>query len=107
MYYSYIEIEYVATSFSPTRTDISLKLLSVIGIIFSWALRQVDFIMAYPQALIECNMYMELPQGIQVSEGDSKNYVLNMLKNIYGLKQAGRIWNKYLVDKLSLIGYKA
>jgi hypothetical protein len=27
MYYSYIEIEYVATSFSPARTDLALKLL--------------------------------------------------------------------------------
>ncbi len=27
MYYSYVEIEYVATSFSPTRTDFALKLL--------------------------------------------------------------------------------
>jgi hypothetical protein len=26
MYYSYVEIEYVATSFSPTRTDLALKL---------------------------------------------------------------------------------
>jgi hypothetical protein len=29
MYYSYVEIEYVATSFSPARTDLALKLLSV------------------------------------------------------------------------------
>ncbi len=28
MYYSYVEIEYVATSFSPTRMDLVLKLLS-------------------------------------------------------------------------------
>jgi hypothetical protein len=27
MYYSYIEIEYVAMSFSPTRTNLALKLL--------------------------------------------------------------------------------
>ncbi len=27
MYYSYVEIEYVATSFSPTKTDLALKLL--------------------------------------------------------------------------------
>jgi hypothetical protein len=27
MYYSYVEIEYIATSFSPARTDIALKLL--------------------------------------------------------------------------------
>jgi hypothetical protein len=29
MYYSYVEIEYVATSFSPTRTDLALKLLNL------------------------------------------------------------------------------
>ncbi len=28
MYYSYIEIEYVATSFSPARTDLALKLVN-------------------------------------------------------------------------------
>jgi hypothetical protein len=28
MYYSYIEIEYVATSFSPARADLAVKLLT-------------------------------------------------------------------------------
>jgi hypothetical protein len=27
MYYSYVEIEYIATIFSPARTDLALKLL--------------------------------------------------------------------------------
>jgi hypothetical protein len=27
MYYSYVEIEYVATSFSPARTNLAVKLL--------------------------------------------------------------------------------
>ncbi len=29
MYYSYVEIEYVATSFSPAGTDLALKLLNL------------------------------------------------------------------------------
>jgi hypothetical protein len=29
MYYSYVEIEYVATSISPARMDLALKLLSI------------------------------------------------------------------------------
>ncbi len=82
-------------------TWFSIRLLIVIGIIFCWALCQVDFIMAYPQALIECNMYIEPPQGIQVSEGDSKYYLLKLIKNICGQKQVGRVLNAYLVDKLS------
>jgi hypothetical protein len=28
MYYSYIEIEYLATSFSPAKTDLAVKLLT-------------------------------------------------------------------------------
>jgi hypothetical protein len=38
MYYSYVEIEYVATSFPPARTDLALKLLTA-TVSPSWALR--------------------------------------------------------------------
>ncbi len=100
------DLNYYET-YAPVVTWFSIRLLIVIGIIFCWALHQVDFIMAYPQAPIECNLYMELPKGIQVSEGDSKDYVLKLLMNIYGQKQVGRVWNAYLVDKLSSIGFKA
>ena len=57
--------------------------------------------MAYLQAPIEMDIYMELPQGIKTAEGNSKNYVLKLLKNIYGQKQAGRVWNEYLVERLN------
>jgi hypothetical protein len=62
--------------------------------------------MAYPQAPIEMDIYMELPQGIETTDGNSKDHVLKLLKNIYGQKQAGRVWNEYLVDKLNSIGFK-
>jgi hypothetical protein len=76
------------------------------GIIFSWSLCQVDFGLAYPQAPIETNIYMELPQGIQVANGNSKDHVLKLLKNIYGQKLSGRVWNSFLVDKLTSIGFQ-
>jgi hypothetical protein len=31
--------------------------------------------------------------------------VLKLEKNIYGQKQAGRVWNSYLVDKLTSLGF--
>jgi hypothetical protein len=61
--------------------------------------------MAYPQAPIETDFYMELPQGIKTVTRNSKDHVLKLLKNIYGQKQAGRVWNSFLVDKLTLLGY--
>ena len=72
----------------------------IFGIIFCWALRQVNFVMAYPQAPIKVDIYMELPQGIQTAYGNSKDHVLKLEKNIYGQQQAGRVWNSFLVDKL-------
>ena len=47
---------------------------------------------------------MELPQGIETAKGNSKDQVLKFLKNIYGQKQAGHVWNEYLVDRLNSIG---
>jgi hypothetical protein len=61
--------------------------------------------MAYPQAPIEMDIYMELPQGIQTKHGNFKEHVLKLKKNIYGQKQAGRVWNSFLVDKLTSIGF--
>jgi hypothetical protein len=37
--------------------------------------------------------------------GNSKDHVLKLLKNLYGQKQAGRVWNSFLVDKLTSLGY--
>jgi hypothetical protein len=94
-------------TYAPVVTWFSIHLLIVIGILSGWSHRQCDFIMAYPQAPIECDMDMELPQGIQDAEGHSMDYVLKLLKNNYGQQQAGRVWNDYLAEKLISLGYKA
>jgi hypothetical protein len=77
----------------------------IFGIIFCWALCQVDFVMAYPQAPIKMEIFMELPQGIQTTHGNSKDHMLKSEKNIYGQKQAVRVWNSFLMDKLLSIGF--
>jgi hypothetical protein len=87
-------------TYAPVVTWFAIRLMTIFGIIFCWALCQVDFVMAYPQAPIEMDIYMELPQGIQTAHGNSKDHVLKLEKNIYSQKQAGHVWNSFLVDKL-------
>ena len=48
-------------TYAPVVTWFVIRLMIVMGIIFNWALRQVNFVMAYPQAPIETDIYMELP----------------------------------------------
>jgi hypothetical protein len=69
-----------------------------------WSSRQVDFVLAFPQADIECEMYMEVPQGFNV-DGNRSDYCLRLVKNLYGQKQAGRVWNQYLHDGLIARGF--
>lgn len=60
----------------------------------------MDFILTYPQANIETDMYMELPKGIEMAHGKGKIHVLKLLKNIHGQKQVGRVWNLYLKEHI-------
>ncbi len=93
-------------TYAPVVTWFAIQLIIVFGILFNWALPQVNFVMDYPQAPIEMDMYMELPTGIHTKHGNSKDYVLKLLTNIYGQKQAGHVWNSYLVTKLREINFK-
>jgi hypothetical protein len=90
----------------PVVTWFAIRLLIVFGILFDWALCQVDFVIAYPQAPIKMDMYMELPTGIHTKHRNSKDHVLKLLANIYKQKQAGHVWNSYLVTKLWEINFK-
>jgi Reverse transcriptase (RNA-dependent DNA polymerase) len=47
---------------------------------------------------------MDLPKGFSVGD-TNKNHVLKLIRNIYGQKQAGRVWNDYLMEGLKSIGF--
>ncbi|KAL7477715.1 hypothetical protein ACHAW6_003505 [Cyclotella cf. meneghiniana] len=51
-------------------------------------------------------MYMEYPKEIEAHHGSSKDHILLLLSNLHGQKQADRIWNSYLVEKLCSIGFQ-
>jgi hypothetical protein len=93
-------------TYVPVVTCFTIQLLIVFGILFNWALCQVNIIMAYLQAPIEMDMYMELPTGIHTKHGNSKNQVLKLLANIYRQKQTGRVWNSNLATKLGEINFE-
>ena len=91
-------------TYAPIVTWFDVHLMVVFAILFSWSLKRVDFIMAYPQAPIEQDMYMDLPHGITTQHGNSREHVLKLNSNLYGQKQAGRVWNHFLIEKLRSIG---
>jgi hypothetical protein len=80
------------------------------SILLGWHTRQVDFTLAYPQADVEHPLYMEVPKGVEVEVGGTtahaKEYVLQLIKNLYGQKQAGGVWYLWLTDRLKKAGFQ-
>ena len=94
-------------SYAAVCTWAAIRLILVLVVLNNWKMRQIDFVQAYPQAPIEVdNLYMKIPRGFEIEGAAKDEYLLHIKCNIYGQVQAGRVWNKYLVGKLTDIGFK-
>ena len=88
-------------TYAPVASWKSIRLLLIMVAKYGWYSKQLDYVLAFPQAPVEKEIYMKIPKGFKM-EGkyNSEEYVLKLHRNVYGQKQAGRVWNQYLVDKL-------
>ena len=94
-------------TYAPVATWRTIRLILSLAAANNWHTRQLDYVLAFPQAPVERELYMEVPKGFKVTEGKPDDYLLKIHRNIYGQKQAGRVWNQYLVEKLiNEIGFK-
>jgi hypothetical protein len=93
-------------TFAPVASWPTIRMMLILATIKGWKTKQIDFVQAYTQAKAETtNLYMQVPKGFEVQGANTKDYVLQIVQNIYGQKQAGRVWNKHLMAKLTSIGF--
>jgi hypothetical protein len=92
-------------TYSPVVKWSSIQLYLMLAAICKWRTRQVDFVLAYPHADIETDLYMAIPRGFTPPD-NNEPYCLKLKKNLYGQKQAGRVWNKFLHKGLTELGFK-
>jgi Reverse transcriptase (RNA-dependent DNA polymerase) len=78
---------------------ISIRLILCMASLNDWKMKTFDFVQAFPQAPSEADLYIDVPKGCSI-EGDNSKWALQVVNNIYGQKQAGSVWYRYLVDKL-------
>ncbi len=63
-------------TYSPEVTWATVRLFLVLVLLNKWPSRQVVFVLVYPQADIECPMYVEIPSGFQTEGSRKKNCLL-------------------------------
>ena len=93
-------------TYSPVVNMLSVRLLLSLAKIYNLDSKAIDFVLAFPQADLDVDIWMYLPIGFQVdgqTEADSdRRYILKLNKNLYGLEQASYNWFEKLKVKEGL-----
>ena len=93
-------------TFAPVMGMATTRLIMAIAKLFCVPPRHGDVPNAYVKAKCEkdLDIYMQVPKGMTLNEQElangGENAVLKLLMSLYGLKQAGRLWNELLHSTL-------
>jgi len=97
-------------TYSPVVNMMSVRLRLLIAKIHKLDSKAIDFVLAFPQAELDVDIWMYLPIGFQVdchTEADSdRQYLLKLDRSLYGLKQGSYNWYQKLKTGLTDRGFK-
>uniref|UniRef100_A0AAV1V9F8 Polyprotein n=1 Tax=Peronospora matthiolae TaxID=2874970 RepID=A0AAV1V9F8_9STRA len=95
-------IDYTET-FSPVVKYVTLRMVIAITKYFDWPLDQLDVVTVFLYGVMKEKVYCVIPEGVEM-DGDFD--CLELVKAIYGLKQASRVWNETFDEFVCSIGFK-
>uniref|UniRef100_A0AAV1VFF0 Polyprotein n=1 Tax=Peronospora matthiolae TaxID=2874970 RepID=A0AAV1VFF0_9STRA len=90
--------------FSPVVKYVTLRMVIAITKHFGWPLDQLDVVTAFLYGVMKEKVFCAVPEGVKM-EGDFD--CLELIKAIYGLKQASRVWNETFDEFICSIGFQA
>jgi transposase InsO family protein len=92
-------------TFAPVVRFSSLRAVLAIAAANDYEIHQMDVKTAFLNGDLDEDIYMEQPDGHRAA-GDQADYVWKLQKSLYGLKQAGRAWNKKMDAALIELGLR-
>jgi Reverse transcriptase (RNA-dependent DNA polymerase) len=97
-------IDYNETT-SPTMRMETFRAVAHVAATNGWPLHQVDIKTAFLRGVLEPGeeVYMKQPKGFE-AKGE-EDLIWELQKGLYGLPQAGRIWNKAMNQGMLSIGF--
>jgi hypothetical protein len=93
-------------TYSPVVNKLTVRLLLIICKIHNLHSKSIDFVLAFPQADLKEDIWMDIPLGVDVESEEEGPYLLKLQKNLYGLKQGSHNWYKHLQQGLTDRGLK-
>lgn len=98
------DVDYKKTT-SPTMRLESYHVVVHVAAAMGWAIHQVDIKTAFLRGRLPKgeHVYMEQPIGFEVP--GKEDWVLKVVKGLYGLPNAGRVWYQEMTDVMLNLGY--
>jgi Reverse transcriptase (RNA-dependent DNA polymerase) len=88
-------------TYAPVARWKPIRLLLSMSALHGWHTTQIDYVPVFPQVPVERELYMQLPREFEIAGAKPGEYLFRLNKNVYGQKSAGRVWNRYLTEKLT------
>jgi hypothetical protein len=90
-------IDYDETFAATVKTK-TIKVAALLAIVYGLDLRQIDYTNAFLNGYVKERIFMEqVPLFlIPPEKGEDRPGVLQLVKSLYGIKQAPRVWNKMI-----------
>jgi hypothetical protein len=105
-------VDYWST-YSPVVSWNTVRLLVTFALLNDWHMQSIDFVLAFPQAPVKTDIYMKpptVPDKFLIPDlpslSDRASNVYKLLRNLYGLKDAGKTWFDFLKVGLLKRGWK-
>jgi hypothetical protein len=103
-------------TYAPVFSWWTVRLTLILSLLSCLKSHQVDYVSAYTQAPLDCELFLNIPPGFTVhnnelifahssTKGINKDWALKFKKNVYGLKQAGNNWFHCLKQSLFDCGF--
>jgi hypothetical protein len=96
--------ENIRETFAPVVAWSTVRLFLVLLLTLCWKLCTITFSSAFVQAPLSDPVWIHLPRGVHSEKG--YNACLQLLKSLYGLSVAPRLWYQHLSEALHEEGFK-
>uniref|UniRef100_A0AAV1TFB6 Reverse transcriptase Ty1/copia-type domain-containing protein n=1 Tax=Peronospora matthiolae TaxID=2874970 RepID=A0AAV1TFB6_9STRA len=95
-------MDYTET-FSPVVKYVTTHMVIAVAKYFEWTIDQIDVVTAFLYGVMKEQVFCVIPEGVEL-EGSFD--CLELVKAIYGLKQASRVWNETFDEFVCAMDFK-
>ncbi len=93
-------------SYAPVVAWSSVRLFLVLSLTLGWETCSIDFSSAFVQANLTDPVWIHMPRGFKSEQPSNQRTCLRLVKSLYGLSIAPRLWYQHIREALLLQGLK-